>query len=506
VRKSVRVSKTPSTETLEETRPGENKASLVKEGLQVRKLALDVLLSIERQPRHRHKTEQLIESVWQKKQTPETVDFSDRRLLQALVTGVLRWQIRLDAWLIELTDRPLHRIEPAIRCLLRLGLFQLQGLDSIPSYAAINTTVALARQETRSEPTVKFVNAVLRQAQRRLEDGSLPGSAKNSLPEELSLPERLFWQAAWPKSWTESLLKTYLPESVSAMAVAWQNPAPLVLRVNTLKTTLEDFQEALTAADIVWESCYIPEESSTSATHLASPLSREEEKMSAEALRLVERKLSIQSLPGYSEGWFYIQDLASMWVSPLLQPQPGELILDLCAAPGSKTSQIAALSQNKARICAVELSPDRARRLQENLDRLGVENVTVIVADALSPKINELLTTFAPEGFDKVLVDAPCSGSGTIRRHPEILRHLSPPKPISFTDTQLALLRRGAAALKPGGLLVYSTCSLLPEENTQLVKRFLSKNDIFYLEFEQQRLLTENADGFYAAILRNQIP
>jgi|GEM_PF-323290 len=468
------------------------KNSALDTGLKVRHLALKVLLELERNDSFRHKAASLLEEFQQRDKSFSKIAFhqSDKRLLKALTFGVLRWQARLDAWIEILSKRSVKRLDVNVRCILRLGLFQLHGLDGIPDYAAIDTSVKLARKIRCREVSIKFINANLREAQRRLQSGSLPGAGVVPEADKLPLAEHLLYEAAWPLAWTEAVLKQYSESIVTEMAEAWKSPAPIMLRVNTLKISMSGFQMALNEAQINFEEYFLTDaESDLDA--FAKPI----------GIRLTDRELDIRSLPGYAEGWFYVQDLASMWVPCLLSPQAGESILDLCAAPGSKTTQIAALSNNQARITAVEIAPKRAERLKENFERLGVENARIVVADALSESFQESLNDASSEGFDKVLVDAPCSGSGTIRRHPEILRHVPPTSYAEFTITQQALLQRGASFLKSGGILVYSTCSILSEENAMRVREFLEQNSQFTLQYELQRPITDLNDGFYAAVL-----
>lgn len=450
-----------------------NKASKAVEP--IRALALDILLRFEQGGSHRLKADKLIEERLAAKNSD-----TNRRFLYALVLGTLRRQARLDAWITRLSGRPLKRLEPMVCVLLRLGLFQLSEMRQVPAYAAIDTTVTLARQRMRSVRTVKFVNAILRQAQRLLDSedpASFPVSGflpENAAESGNNLPQRLLWEAAWPEEWSRALLRYYTSEETLAMAHASQTPPPLSIRINTLKITPDVFRQALNANGI--------------DTH---PLPGGP----PEALLLPAWSGSVRELPGYCDGWFYVQDSTSMWVSRLVDPQPGESILDLCAAPGSKTSHMAALANNQALITALEPASERIALLRENSERLGLQNITIIQTDALAFNASQDAL------YDKVLVDAPCSGSGTLRRHPEILRHLAPPRLETFISQQLALTEKGLSCLKPQGMLIYSTCSILPPENRELIRTVLQRHPEYSLIFEEQRLTTETADGFYAAIL-----
>ena len=428
-----------------------------------RKLALEVLLRFEKSGAERLKADSLIQDALARGQANLTEQ--DRGFVYALCMGTLRHWLRLDEWIKLLTGRPLKNITPPVRVMLRLGLFQLYGLSHVPAYAAINTTVELAKAQKQAPKTVKFINAVLREAQRRLEAGGF-----EIPPVEADLPRYLLLTSGWPEVWTRQLLERYTQQEILQMAEVSQVPVSLSIRVNTLKIQPDAYLALLKQAAI----------EATQASDLP------------ESILISGLSGSPRQLPGYEEGLFYVQDSSSMWVSHLLAPQPGESVLDLCAAPGSKTTHMAALMQNQGAISAIEPKKDRLALLTENIDRLGVGNVTCLQADGL---------TFEPPVtlYDKVLVDAPCSGSGTLRRHPEILLHLKKLNLDAYRKQQLSLLQKGFACLKPGGAMVYSTCSILKAENHDVVAQLLATCPDAALEKEEQRLINENADGFYAA-------
>jgi 16S rRNA (cytosine967-C5)-methyltransferase len=428
-----------------------------------RQLALDVLIRFEKAGLEKLKADSLLQQAFGPH--PQLSD-QERGFCRALVMGTLRRWLVYDAWIRQLTGRPLKNLVPAVRCLLRLGLLQLEGCVQVPDYAAIDSVVQLAKAMKQSPNTIRFLNGVLRSAQRRLADVGFEVP-----PSETDLPGYCQARFAWPSSFTESLSSGYGVEQIETMAQACQRQAPLCIRVNSLQTTVAAYQQALAAAQIDFES--LPD--------------------LPEALLLPEFSGSPRQLPGYEAGWFYVQDASSMWVSRLLNPQPGQQVLDLCAAPGSKTTHMAALMGNQGAIVAVEPNESRIQLLNENLQRLGVTCVTVWHGDGLN-----LALAHQPQ-FDAVLVDAPCSGSGTLRRHPEMLLQWKRMDLTALNQTQLALLKQGFAALKPGGRLVYSTCSILPQENTQLIQRFLAETPDAKLEQDAQRLIDTKTDGFYAA-------
>ena len=439
-------------------------------GSNPRKLAFECLLRFEKSGATRLKADRLITETLAR-QTDSPLSSSDRGFLHALVMGVLRHWFRLDSWIIELTGCKLKDIQPAVRVLLRMGFFQLYGLSHVPAYAAIDTTVALAKAQRQNIKAIKFINAVLRECQRRLNNGGF------TLPDFESQPiQHLQCCYGWPPAFSEYLLRKYKSADVLAMAQAMQNPAPLTIRVNTLKISPERYLQELTSHGITAQTI-----------NPALP----------EAFLIPDFSGSPQQLVGYKEGWFYVQDPASMQVTIELSPQPDETILDLCAAPGSKTTHIAAHMGNQGAIDAIESKEKRLALLQENLQRLGVTNVRAILNDGLQFEPTETL-------YDRVLVDAPCSGSGTLRRHPEILLYLKKLDTREFKSLQFALLKKGFACLKPGGTLIYSTCSILPTENREVIQAFLKEKPEAILVREQQDLITSISDGFYHAQLQKK--
>lgn len=438
------------------------------DGLQIRRIAFDVLLCFEKSGATRLKADAGLEA----RVAGLALSAQERGFVHALVMGCLRHWCRLDDWILQLSQRKLKSLQPAVRVLLRMGLFQLYGLRQVPPYAALDTTVSLARLLKLPPKVVGFLNALLREAQRRLEGEGF------TVPNFETEPVRhLLLVYGWPEALSEMLLKAYASSEVLNMAEAAQHPAPLALRVNTLKCSLEAFRQAVEQQGLRLE--------------VVQP-------DLAEALLVPDWSGPVQALPGYDEGWFYVQDPASIQVACDIGPNPGERVLDLCAAPGSKTTHLAALMENTGTITAIEPKLQRLGLLSENLQRLGVTNVQAVQADALQWTTDDL--------YDRVLVDAPCSGSGTLRRHPEILLQFRKPASLEeATALQLALLEKGFYCLKPGGVLVYSTCSILPAENRELIQRFLAQHTDASLEMERQSLITPVSDGFYVARIQKHL-
>lgn len=370
------------------------------------------------------------------------LDPRDRALASELVYGILRLQGRIDYALNRFCRQPLAKVEPAILDLLRLGAYQLLQLDRVPPHAAVHATVELAKAVGLHRAT-GFINGILRTMQREKEAISWPRVDKDPLKymqHACSLPE---WLAR------RRLKADGVQEGVS-WAEAMAQPAPLSLRVNTLKTNRDELLEQMRELRMEVEpTCYAPEGiriESGAAGHL-------------------------HSLPG---GLFQVQDEASMLIAHLLDPQPAEKILDTCAAPGGKTTHIAALTANQARITALELHEHRTELVRHGARRLGCRGI-----DAKTWDLREHPDFLPVESFDRILVDAPCSGLGVLRRNPEIRWRRQEKDLNELAGLQLTILSQVVPLLKPGGLLLYSLCTDTPEESVEVVDRFLSVEPSF---------------------------
>jgi 16S rRNA (cytosine967-C5)-methyltransferase len=391
---------------------------------------------------------------------------ADRRLCQELVYGVVRWQATLD-WLIarKTNDR---QQKPALQNLLRLGLYQIFWLDRIPDHAAVHETVELAKQNGFS-PQAGFVNAILRGYLRKTDE------TKKILTElKISNPAIGFSHPQWL---IEKWQKRFGAEK-TAQLLEWNNTPPKSFaRVNILKTDagklIEKWREENVEYDFVRRDWL--EENLIFELNSHPPL---------------------HSLASFRDGWFYIQDPSTLLAVRELNPQPGETILDLCAAPGGKTTFIAQQLSNEEKIVACDISEERLKLVQENCERLGVTCVEPILSSALDSR---------PSTFDKILVDAPCSNTGVMRRRVDLRWRISPEEISRLQQTQLDLLKLAATKLKPGGILVYSTCSLEPEENSEVVKEFLREHKNFKLESERELLpFVDNVDGAFVARLNHR--
>jgi 16S rRNA (cytosine967-C5)-methyltransferase len=356
------------------------------------------------------------------------LDPRDRALAKQLAFGTVQRRLTLDHVIARHVDRAL---EPPVRAALQLGLYQLMFLDGVAAHAAIGEAVELAKPS----PGHRLVNAVLRRVQR--EGAELPSDAT---------PEGASIRHSHPR-WMVDLWWEWLgPDETRALLAANNEPAELALRVNALVDyELDDI-----------------------------PGRREGETI------VVDGAFDALAHPGYAAGAFTPQSRASQLVARTLAPAPGERVLDLCAAPGGKTTHLAALMQGRGELVAVERHPQRARALQATSARMHAANITVLTADAKDYD--------GAARFDRVLLDPPCSGLGTLRSHPDLRWRTSPDAVAQLAVEQDALLSSARRALAPGGTLVYSVCTLSPNEE-RLVTRAVQRT------FPH----VDGTDGFYIA-------
>ena len=406
---------------------------------------------------------------------------ADRHLCQELVYGIVRWQVTLD-WLIERkTDGRAQK--PLLQNILRLGLYQIFWLDRIPNHAAVHESVELAKHHGFGAQA-GFINAVLRAYLREFDaTRQCLAGLKTSQPHlGYSHPQWLAarWQARWG------------PDR-AAQLMAWNNTPPKTFaRVNTLKTDAAKLLPQWRDENVEYDFVRLPW---LTATELIFEL---------------KSHPPLGRLPSFQQGLFYIQDPSTLLAVCELDPQPGQSILDLCAAPGGKLTFIAQLIRNEGRLVARDTAPERLKLLQENCARLGVTPVEIqgMVppidcerAPVQSSGFKVERSRFQPSAlFDRVLLDAPCSNTGVMRRRVDLRWRIRPEEIQRLRGSQLELLREAAPLLKPGGTLVYSTCSLEPEENQEVVKEFLSGQPAFKLERERELLpFADGTDGAYVA-------
>jgi len=377
----------------------------------------------------------------------------DRALATELVYGTLRWQRRLDWILAPHSRRSLPRLDPWVRNLLRLAAYQLQFLAKVPAWAAVNDAVALAKRPATGgrkpgRPSLgnaaPFVNAVLRSLTRSAGLPPLPPDPLEAAATRLAFPT---WLARrWAGRWG-------LDEAERLMTALDERPH-FSVRVTPLKCSRAALAERL--AD--------EEEVESSPTSYAP-----------DGL-VLESPGAVSRFKSFKEGWFTVQDEASMLVGRFLDPKPGETVADVCAAPGTKTTHLAQLMEARGRLLAFDVHPERLKLVTKAAARLGATIVECHPGRA---------ETLAPQWrgrCDRVLVDAPCSNLGVLRRNPDVKWRRSPADFPRLQARQRALLEAGASMARPGGRLVYATCSLEPEENEDVVTPFLAAHGEWVLD------------------------
>ncbi len=366
------------------------------------------------------------------------LDKRDGALASAIFYGVLEKRITLD-WLLEKCLRdPGKKLDKTVRMALRCGAYQIWYLDRVPDSAAVNETVNDVKDRGKKALS-GFVNGVLRNLIRQKETLLLPeGSEPYALSVRYSVPEDLIrlWQDAYGKELTYRLLE------------AFQERAELYVRVNTQKTAPEGLRAALSAQGVRLEPMSFPQ-----------------------GCARLENCGSPAALPEFSDGLFHVQDLSAQLVCEILAPKPGETVYDCCAAPGGKTFTLAEKLGEKGTVTAFDLYQGRVRLIADGAARLGLSNVTARMADMTKPPAD------LPQA-DRVLCDVPCSGFGVIRRKPEI-RYKDLSVLQELPQLQYEILQNASRLVKPGGTLVYSTCTLNPAENGRVAERFLQENNGF---------------------------
>ena len=412
--------------------------------------------------------EDFIENLLEQELSTAGLAPKDRALCQELTYGLVRWQAALD-WLIARKTGGREQ-KPGLQILLRLGLYQLFWLDRIPDHAAVHETVELARQ-VGFGPQAGFLNAVLRGCLRER------AALKQQLADlRQTQPALGFSHPDW--LWQRWRDRFGLDPAIQLLK--WNNtPARAFARVNTLRTDpgqlLQCWRER---EDVSYDLFY--------RDWLGENL----------AFELKEHP-PLAGLESFRQGWFYVQDPSTLLAVRLLDPQPEQTVLDLCSAPGGKTTFIAQLMQNRGRLVAGETAPDRLRLVRENCARLGVTCV--------EPQLSAALRAQPAAQFDRVLVDAPCSNTGVMRRRVDLRWRLRREEIHRLRTQQLALLGQAAGHVKPDGILVYSTCSLEPEENADVITDFLQAQPGFELEASRElRPFADQTDGGFAARLRRR--
>jgi 16S rRNA (cytosine967-C5)-methyltransferase len=409
--------------------------------------------------RRREGSSEYVETLLDDELAQCTMTPPDRALCQELVYGITRWRATLD-WLVARKTSNRQQAQ-TLRLLLHLGLYQLFWLQRIPNHAAVHETVELGKQ-LGFGPQAGFLNAVLRGYSRERDAtvAALEALKKDDHAQGYSHPAWLVerWQKRWGQEPTEKLLQ-------------WNNqPAPVYARINRLRTDAP----TLTTA---WEKEGLQFEPATF------------DWVGPEEIYLLKSPPALMNLESFRRGLFFVQDPGTLLAPTEMGARPGENILDVCAAPGGKTSVLAQAMENRGRIVAEDNQPARLSLVRENAARLGL----TCVEPAMPGK---------EENFDRILVDAPCSNTGVMRRRVDLRWRIQEAEIVNMSVAQLALLHLAAGRLKAGGVLVYSTCSLEPEENEAVTRQFLAEHTDFALDRSRQLVpMIDKVDGAYVARL-----
>ena len=394
----------------------------------------------------------------------------DIAFITELSFGCIRYRNFLDYWIDHTSKLDHQKQPPKLRWLLHIGLYQILKMDKVPDSASISTSVEIAKK-TELNKLSGVVNAILRNVTRKLKSNNLPELPINQA-ERISLKESL------PLWLVNEMIDWFGINETKKIAVSFNKKPKIDLRINTLKTTMRESLEIFKKNNIDVE-----------------PINN-----LIDGMVLKCRPRSIRKLPGYFEGKWLIQDRSSQWVAPLLRPKKGDKILDACAAPGTKTTHLAQLIKDEGEILAIDRSDNRLNLLKENLERLDIKSVKTLKIDAT--KLIEIMPEYI-NYFDKILIDAPCSGIGTLARNPDARWKITKESINQLITIQEKLLENIVPLLNKNGLLVYSTCTICPSENNLLIEKFLKKNKNLQLVFEKQILPNNDdlGDGFYAAIV-----
>jgi 16S rRNA (cytosine967-C5)-methyltransferase len=361
----------------------------------------------------------------------DKVEDRDRGFTQDLAFGTARWQPRLSALAAKLLQKPFKAADADVEALLLVGLYQLL-YTRVPAHAAISETVGCA--DKLKKPWAKaLLNAVLRRAQRESE----------ALLAELEHDPVV--RTAHPR-WLQKSLKAFWPEQWEAICAANNAHPPMILRVNRRHHSRDAYLQLLTDAGINATPCVY----------------------SVDGI-VLEAATDVRSLPGFAEGWISVQDEAAQLAADLLDLAPGQRVLDACCAPGGKTCHILEVEKDLAAVVAVDLEAKRLVRVRENLARLGL-SAELIAADG-----RDTATWWDGKPFQRILLDAPCSATGVIRRHPDIKLTRQPDDIAALAVLQGELLDALWPTLEVGGILLYATCSTLPTENTEVIQAFLAR-------------------------------
>ncbi|MBQ1188324.1 MAG: 16S rRNA (cytosine(967)-C(5))-methyltransferase RsmB [Peptococcaceae bacterium] len=376
------------------------------------------------------------------------LDPRDRGFITEIVYGSVKNRGKLDYVLNQFASTKVNKMDKWTRNLLRLSLYQILFLDKVPDSAAVNEAVKLAKHYGHVD---KFVNAVLRNILRGMDGIQWPDKAKDPV-------QYLMVQYSFPQWMVERFIRQYGLEDAERLCDWYNQPAAMWIRTNTLKTTRAELKQILEKEGLtVSESRHTPE-----------------------GLK-IENAVNLHKLKSFQQGLFTVQDESSMLVALAAEPAPGQRVLDVCSAPGGKTTHMAQLMKNKGTIYACDIHKHRLDLIAENCKRLGISNVELVQQDGTK------LTKRWQEPFDVVLCDVPCSGLGVLGRRADARWAKESEDIAGLCKIQKKILEEAAQLVVPGGTLIYSTCTIAPEENQEMVKAFISEHP----EYELDETLTD---------------
>ena len=424
-----------------------------------REVALKVLYKIDKEQAYSN-----IELNEQIRQNRKNLDEKDIGLISELVYGVTTWRLTLDEIIKKYSNIKLKKISPWIINILRMGIYQIIFLDKIPKSAAVNESVNLAKRYGHSSSS-NFVNAILRKAEKTDYDDFL------EIEDDI---DRISKTTSMPKWIVEELVKGNGIKIAEQICKNSNLKPNITIRVNRLKIAKKELIQKLEQKGIECKEL-------------------ENEEMNTQDFLILSKVKNIENLQEFKDGFFTIQDLSAGQAAKILDPRPVEMVLDACSAPGGKTTYLAELMENKGKIKAWDIHEHRTKLVEQNANRLGINIIETQVKDATQYDKN------LDEKFDKILLDVPCLGIGVIKRKPDIKWQRKPEDIEEITLIQRKILENCSKYLKKGGTLVYSTCSILKEENEEIVIKFLSENKQFEIDGENMVNILPNKekDGFF---------
>lgn len=406
------------------------------------------------------------------KQNRKNLTEKDIGLISEIVYGVTTWRLTLDEIIKKYSKIRLKKISPWILNILRMGAYQIIFLDKIPKSAAVNESVNLAKRYGHSSSS-NFVNAILRKIEKTdYEEFSQITDDIERISKTTSMPEWII----------KELLKNNKVEEVKQICKNSNLKPQITIRVNILKITKKDLMKKLEEENIEYQEINI------------------EERLTEDFL-IINKVKNIENLDLFKNGYFTIQDISAGLTAKILNPQPGELVLDACSAPGGKTTYMAELMNNEGNIEAWDIHEHRTKLVEQNAKRLGIDIIKTQVKDA------SIYDEKLEEKFDKILLDVPCLGIGVIKRKPDIKWQRKAEDIEEITKIQKKILEQCSKYLKPGGDLVYSTCSILKEENENIIFDFLNKNTDFEMVKNSKYSIMpdKQRDGFFICKLHKKI-